>query len=79
MGSEMCIRDSIMIGDTICDPACPEGLPFVKIEEPTVQMTFSVNDSPFAGREGQYVTRRHLRARLLRELQNDVSLRVEET
>ena len=71
--------EDIMIGDTICDPACPEGLPFVKIEEPTVQMTFSVNDSPFAGREGQYVTSRHLRARLMRELQTDVSLRVEET
>ena len=71
--------EDIMIGDTICDPACPEGLPFVKIEEPTVQMTFSVNDSPFAGREGQFVTSRHLRARLMRELQTDVSLRVEET
>ena len=71
--------EDIMIGDTICDPACPEGLPFVKIEEPTVQMTFSVNDSPFAGREGQFVTSRHLRARLMRELQMDVSLRVEET
>ena len=71
--------ENIMIGDTICDPACPEGLPFVKIEEPTVQMTFSVNDSPFAGREGQFVTSRHLRARLMRELQTDVSLRVEET
>ena len=71
--------EDIMIGDTICDPACPEGLPFVKIEEPTVQMTFSVNDSPFAGREGKFVTSRHLRARLMRELQTDVSLRVEET
>ena len=71
--------EDIMIGDTICDPSAPEGLPFVKIEEPTVQMTFSVNDSPFAGREGQYVTSRHLRARLMRELQTDVSLRVEET
>ena len=68
-----------MIGDTICDPLNPEPLPFVKITEPTVQMTFSVNDSPFAGREGQYVTSRHLRARLMRELQTDVSLRVEET
>jgi GTP-binding protein len=71
--------EDIMIGDTICDPAAPDPLPFVKITEPTVQMTFSVNDSPFAGREGQYVTSRHLRARLMRELQTDVSLRVEET
>ena len=71
--------EDIMIGDTICDPLNPEPLPFVKITEPTVQMTFSVNDSPFAGREGQYVTSRHLRARLMRELQTDVSLRVEET
>ena len=49
--------EDISIGDTVCDPSCVEGLPFVKISEPTVTMTFSVNDSPFAGREGQYVTR----------------------
>ena len=71
--------EDISIGDTVCDPSCIEGLPFVKISEPTVTMTFSVNDSPFAGREGQYVTSRHLRARLMRELQTDVSLRVNDT
>lgn len=71
--------EDIMIGDTICAPEAIEPLPFVKITEPTVAMTFSVNDSPFAGREGTYVTSRHLRARLMRELQTDVSLRVEET
>ena len=71
--------ENISIGDTVCDPACVEGLPFVKISEPTVTMTFQVNDSPFAGREGQYVTSRHLRARLMRELQTDVSLRVNDT
>ena len=71
--------EDIMIGDTICAPDAVEPLPFVKITEPTVVMTFSVNDSPFAGREGTYVTSRHLRARLMRELETDVSLRVEET
>jgi len=64
------------IGDTVCDPLAPESLPFVAIGEPTVAMTFSVNDSPFAGREGTYVTSRHLRARLYRETHTDVSLRV---
>ncbi|NLO14996.1 MAG: translational GTPase TypA, partial [Clostridiales bacterium] len=68
----------ISIGDTVCDPGTVEPLPFVAIGEPTVSMTFSVNDSPFAGREGTYVTSRHLRARLLRELETDVSLRVTE-
>ncbi|MBQ4074049.1 MAG: translational GTPase TypA [Clostridia bacterium] len=68
----------ISIGDTVCDPATPEALPFVAITEPTVTMTFSVNDSPFAGKEGQFVTSRHLRARLFRELETDVSLRVKE-
>ena len=71
--------EDISIGDTICDPAQVEALPFVSITEPTVKMTFSVNNSPFAGREGTYVTSRHLRARLMRELQTDVSLRVNET
>jgi len=66
------------IGDTVCDPAQPEALPFVAIGEPTVSMTFSVNDSPFAGREGTYVTSRHLRARLYKETHTDVSLRVED-
>ena len=69
----------LSIGDTVCAPECIEGLPFVKISEPTVTMTFQVNDSPFAGREGTYVTSRHLRARLMRELQTDVSLRVSDT
>lgn len=71
--------EGITIGDTICDVEHPEALPFVKISEPTVEMTFSVNDSPFAGREGKFVTSRQLRERLFRELLRDVSLRVEET
>ncbi len=71
--------EDLSIGDTVCDPAQVEALPFVRISEPTVKMSFSVNDSPFAGREGQYVTSRHLRARLFKELQTDVSLRVSET
>ena len=69
----------ITIGDTICAPKAPEALPFVKISAPTVEMTFCVNDSPFAGKEGKYVTSRNLRDRLDRELQKDVSLRVTET
>ena len=68
--------EDIAIGDTVCAPEAVEPLPFVHISEPTVTMTFSVNDSPFAGKEGQYVTSRHLRARLYRELQTDMSLRV---
>ncbi len=71
--------DGITIGDTICAVEAPEPLPFVKISEPTVEMTFSVNDSPFAGREGKYVTSRQLRERLFKELLKDVSLRVAET
>ena len=71
--------DGLSIGDTVCDPAVPEPVPFVKISEPTVEMTFSVNDSPFAGTEGKFVTTRHLRDRLFREMLKDVSLRVEET
>ena len=71
--------ENITIGDTICAVDTPEPLPFVKISEPTVEMTFSVNDSPFAGREGKYVTSRQLRERLFRELLKDVSLRVTET
>ncbi len=71
--------EDVNIGNTVCDPAQVEPIPFVKISEPTVEMTFSVNDSPFAGKEGKYVTSRHLRNRLMRELQKDVSLRVEET
>ena len=68
--------ENITIGDTLCDPNAVEPLPFVKISEPTVEMTFSVNNSPFAGREGKFVTSRHLRDRLQRELLKDVSLRV---
>ncbi len=71
--------EDLSIGDTVCAPEAPEALPFVRISEPTVTMTFSVNNSPFAGREGEYVTSRHLRARLFKELQTDVSLRVNET
>ena len=67
------------IGDTICAPEAPEPIPFQKISEPTISMNFVVNDSPLAGQEGKYVTSRHLRDRLFRELNTDVSLRVEET
>ncbi len=69
----------IFIGETICDVENPEPLPFVDIDEPTISMNFSVNDSPFAGREGTYVTTRHLRDRLFRELETNLSMRVEET
>ncbi|MCR5154680.1 MAG: translational GTPase TypA [Lachnospiraceae bacterium] len=69
----------IHIGDTICSPENPEPIPFQKISEPTISMTFNVNDSPLAGQEGKFVTSRHLRERLFRELNTDVSLRVEET
>lgn len=69
----------INIGETIADSQNPEPLPFVEIDEPTISMTFSVNDSPFAGREGEYVTTRHLRDRLFKELETNVSLRVSET
>ncbi len=68
----------ITIGDTVCDPAFPEPLSFVKISEPTIEMTFSVNDSPFAGRDGRWVTTRNIRDRLSRETMKDVSLRVTE-
>ena len=71
--------DKINIGDTICSPDCPEQLPFVAIDEPTVSMYFMVNNSPFAGKEGKYVTSRHLRARLFKEIETNVSMRVEET
>ena len=69
----------IHIGDTICSPEEPEAIPFQKISEPTIAMNFIVNDSPLAGTEGKYVTSRHIRDRLLKELNTDVSLRVEET
>ena len=71
--------ENVTIGDTLCDPSAVEPLPFVKISEPTVEMTFLVNDSPFAGREGKFVTSRNLRERLFKELLKDVSLKVEET
>ncbi len=71
--------EDITIGDTLCDSSKYEPLPFVKISEPTVEMTFSVNDSPFAGREGKFVTSRQLRERLFKETLRDVSLRVNET
>jgi len=81
MGDIICISgiENATIGETICSTGCVEPLPFVKISEPTVEMTFSVNDSPFAGREGKFVTSRHLRERLFKELLKDVSLRVAET
>ncbi|MFQ7978446.1 MAG: translational GTPase TypA [Faecalimonas umbilicata] len=69
----------IHIGDTLCSPENPVAIPFQKISEPTIAMQFIVNDSPFAGQEGKYVTSRHLRDRLFRELNTDVSLRVEES
>ena len=69
----------INIGDTICDLNNPEKIPFVDIDEPTVSMTFSVNNGPFAGKEGQFITSRHIRDRLFKELERNVSLRVKET
>ncbi len=71
--------EDVGIGDTLADPNDPRPLPPIKVEEPTVRMAFSVNDSPFAGREGRYLTSRQLRTRLLAELEHNVSLRVEET
>ncbi len=81
VGDIVCLSgiEKITIGDTICEKGAPEPLPFVKISEPTVEMTFAVNDSPFAGREGKFVTSRQLRERLFKELLKDVSLRVSET
>ncbi|MBR3610241.1 MAG: translational GTPase TypA [Oscillospiraceae bacterium] len=81
VGDIVCISgvSDIYIGDTVCAPDAVEALPFVKISEPTVEMTFCVNDSPFAGREGKFVTSRQLRDRLYRELLKDVSLRVSDT
>ena len=80
-GDIVCISglENISIGDTVCSPLEVAPVPFVKISEPTVEMTFSVNDSPFAGKEGKFVTTRHLRDRLFKEMLKDVSLRVEET
>lgn len=80
VGEIVCVAgmNEINIGDTITSLEEPEALPFVQIDEPTIAMTFSVNDSPFAGREGKYLTSRHLRERLFRETDRNVSLRVEE-
>lgn len=80
-GDIVCISgiENLSIGDTVCALGSPDPVPFVKISEPTVEMTFSVNDSPFAGKEGKFVTTRHLRDRLFKEMLKDVSLRVEET
>ncbi len=81
VGDIVCISgiEKITIGDTLCAPNEVDPLPFVKISEPTVEMTFAVNDSPFAGREGKFVTSRQIRERLEKELLKDVSLRVSET
>ena len=81
LGDIVCVAGipDLNIGETICDPNCVEPLPFVKIDEPTISMNFIVNDSPFAGREGKYVTSRNLRDRLFKEVETNVSMRVEET
>ena len=80
-GDIVCISglEDVTIGDTVCSPQDLTPVPFVKISEPTVEMTFSVNDGPFAGKEGKYVTTRHLHDRLFREMLKDVSLKVEKT
>ncbi len=80
-GDIVCLSgiSDINIGDTICDVNNPEKIDFVDIDEPTVSMTFSVNNGPFAGKEGQFVTSRHIRDRLFKELERNVSLRVKET
>ena len=81
MGDLVCLSgiSDITIGETVCAPDCVEPLPFVKIDEPTVSMNFIVNNSPFAGREGKYVTSRNIRDRLFKEVETNVALRVEET
>lgn len=80
-GDIICVSgiSDLNIGETICDPNCIEPLPFVKIDEPTLSMNFLVNNSPFAGREGKYVTSRNVRDRLFKEIETNVSMRVEET
>lgn len=80
-GDLICVSGiaDLNIGETICDPECIEPLPFVKIDEPTISMNFMVNDSPFAGQDGKYVTSRNLRDRLFKEVETNVSMRVEET
>ncbi len=81
IGEIVCVAGipEINIGDTVCAQGAVDPLPFVDIDEPTIAMTFSVNDSPFAGREGKFVTSRHLRERLFREMETNVSMRLEET
>lgn len=80
-GDIICVSgiEELNIGETICDPENVEPLPFVKIDEPTISMNFMVNDSPFAGQEGKYVTSRNIRDRLFKEVQTNVSMKVEET
>jgi GTP-binding protein len=80
-GDIVCVAgvEGLNVGETVCDPACVEPLPFVKIDEPTVSMMFMLNDSPFAGREGKYVTGRNLRDRLFTEVKTNISMRVEDT
>ena len=81
VGDLICVAGipDLNIGETACDPECVEPLPFVKIDEPTISMNFIVNNSPFAGREGKYVTSRNIRERLFKEVETNVSMRVEET
>ena len=81
MGDLICVSgiEGLNIGETICSPSCVEPLPFIKIDEPTISMNFIVNDSPFAGREGKYVTSRNIRDRLYKEVETNVSMRVEDT
>ncbi len=81
MGDLICVSgiEGLNIGETICSPDCVEPLPFIKIDEPTISMNFIVNDSPFAGREGKFVTSRNLRDRLYKEVETNVSMRVEDT
>ena len=81
MGDIVCVSGilDLNIGETVCAPDCIEPLPFVKIDEPTISMNFIVNDSPFAGREGKFVTSRNVRDRLFKEVETNVSMRVEET
>ncbi|TWV82393.1 translational GTPase TypA [Moraxella sp. VT-16-12] len=80
-GDIVCVTgiDKLNISDTLCDPSCVEALPALSVDEPTVSMTFQVNDSPFAGKEGKFVTSRNIRERLERELIHNVALRVEDT
>lgn len=80
-GDIVCVAgiEDLNVGETVCDPVCVEPMPFVHIDEPTVSMLFKVNDSPFAGKEGRWVTSRNLRERLFREVKTNVSMKVEET